>query len=92
MFNCYTHGWTSEAYPCRECFPLKVTTSTSTTFIYPEALVGISSSELARLKDENKRLREALEFISSGKTFCSYSVSKMDKKCANVARAALEQR
>lgn len=42
------------------------------------------------LKEQNARLREALAFIASGKTFCSYSVSKMDKKCVNVARAALE--
>jgi hypothetical protein len=44
------------------------------------------------LKEQNARLREALEWISSGKTFCSYSVSKMDKKCANVARTALEKK
>lgn len=60
MFNCYTHGWTSPVYVCRECFPLKLTTSTSTTHIYTEELVGISSSELNKLKKEIVELERQL--------------------------------
>ena len=89
MFNCYTHGWTSRDYPCRMCFPLEVTTSTSTTFVYPEALIGISSTELDRLKNENGRLRQALEAIASGSVSSSQSPT-MAEAYRNCAREALE--
>lgn len=90
MFNCYTHGWTSRDYPCRMCFPLEVTTSTSTTFVYPEALIGISSTELDRLKNENGRLRQSLEIIANG-AHTHRGCDPCDFECpVHVARAALE--
>lgn len=61
MFNCYVHGWSSREYACRMCFPLEVTNSSSIIFIYPETIVGASSEELSRLREENKAFRELAE-------------------------------
>ena len=61
MFNCYVHGWSHIERPCSICNPIHIWTSSGTTL---EAVIGISKSELDRLKAENARLREALIELS----------------------------
>lgn len=60
MFNCYAHGWSSHVYTCPACTNF-VTSSSSAV---PDYIVGISGHELSKLKEENARLREALEFYA----------------------------
>jgi len=61
MYNCYIHGWSHIDRPCSICNPIHTWTSSGTMV---EAFVAISKSELDRLKSENARLREALEFYA----------------------------
>lgn len=60
MFNCYVHGWSSHVYTCPACTNF-VTSSSSSV---PDYIVGISGHELSKLKEENARLREALDTIA----------------------------
>lgn len=65
MFNCYNHGWSHIERECPKCFPAHITTTTSTTFILPDAIVGINKSELDRLKAENARYRNLLKELAT---------------------------
>lgn len=83
MFSCYTHGWSSALSMCPLCWNQQISITTSTgTF---ESIVGISGKEIERLRSENARLREALEMIASGESYCGGVV-----RCKDVAKFALE--
>lgn len=57
MFSCPTHNWTHIVRECPICFPIWMTTSSST---------GAPPQEIEVLRAENRRLREALEKIKDG--------------------------
>lgn len=97
MFNCCNHGWSHIERECPKCFPAHITTSTSTTFIYPDAIVGINKSALDRLKAENARYRKALEFYADYKNWMKslsdvhYSPAEISLDCGLRAKKALKE-
>ena len=60
MFSCKTHGWSHIEKPCSLCFPMLIA-STSNTI----SLEIKQKTELEKLKEENARLRDALEFYAN---------------------------
>lgn len=60
MFNCYLHGWSSPAYMCPTCNPLKVYYSSGSSG--GPAAEEVEISRVHELEARIEKLREALEY------------------------------
>lgn len=69
-FYCHDHNWSNPNWECPKCFTTITTSSDVSIPIppgYPRDIQQELRDELSRLREENTRLRSALEFYAEGK-------------------------